>query len=176
MNQQSDADPSVGIMDRVARVSDRVEIRNVYLEDSQAKRADEASFARGGMKLEYEHTPPQVIQGDSPKQFGLRVSFNVTATPDEPAAKSVLKVQATFILEYSLSDIEGITPLDLTAFGLINGAYNAWPYWREFLQNTTTRMGLPPITAPVFRLSDALANQAAVEDKPAIDSEGSSGG
>jgi preprotein translocase subunit SecB len=32
----------------------------------------------------------------------------------------------------------------------MNGIYNIWPYWREYVQTTTSRLGLPPLTLPVL--------------------------
>lgn len=157
-------------MDRVVRVADRVRIQDVYLESSRTRRGDDAAFSRSGMRLEYSQRPPQLIQADASDEFALKVSLLVVAKPDEPEADAALEVEATFVLQYSLSRAEGVTSEDLTAFGLINGVYNAWPYWREFVQNTTARMGLPTITAPVFRLSDALSDQSTAEDQPAIGS------
>ena len=54
-----------------------------------------------------------------------------------------------------MKSFEGINDEHLHAFSATNGVFNAWPYWREFVQNTTARMGLPtPVIVPVFRLGE----------------------
>jgi hypothetical protein len=40
-----------------------------------------------------------------------------------------------------------------SAFATINEVFNAWPCWREYVQNVVARMGLPSITVPVFRVA-----------------------
>ncbi len=65
---------------------------------------------------------------------------------------SFAKIKASFLLSYKVESLEGINDKCLTSFGKLNGVYNAWPYWREFVQNMIVRMGLPTLTIPVFRL------------------------
>jgi preprotein translocase subunit SecB len=50
-----------------------------------------------------------------------------------------------------VTSLEGLTEAHLDAFAKTNAVFNAWPYWREFVQSTTVRMGLPPLVTPVFR-------------------------
>lgn len=75
-----------------------------------------------------------------------------------------LKVSAEFQLYYSLNSEEGFGPSHYDAFARVNGVYNAWPYWREFVQSAIGRMGLPPLAIPVFRPT-ARAEQA-TQNKP----------
>ena len=35
-------------------------------------------------------------------------------------------------------------------FMTINPISNAWPYWREFVQNMSSRMGFPALTVPLL--------------------------
>ena len=66
----------------------------------------------------------------------------------------VVSVKAGFELKYKLPKGLAVTRRQLTTFAKINGAFNAWPYWREFIQSTVTRMNLPPIVLPLYRLTD----------------------
>jgi hypothetical protein len=70
----------------------------------------------------------------------------------ESASPPSLLINATFILEYEISSASDLADEQFRAFARTNGIYNAWPYWREYVQSTTARMGLPPIMIPVFRL------------------------
>ncbi|MBN1908221.1 MAG: protein-export chaperone SecB [Pirellulales bacterium] len=63
-----------------------------------------------------------------------------------------LHIEAAFELLYEIGGQEKIALEQMRAFGQIVGVNNAWPYWREFVQSTTTRMGLPPLTMPLMRL------------------------
>jgi len=63
-----------------------------------------------------------------------------------------VRIDCEYVLAYSVEDFEGITEAGCNEFARINGIFNAWPYWRELVQNTIARMGLPQLTLPVFRI------------------------
>lgn len=42
-------------------------------------------------------------------------------------------------------------------FGKVNGIYNVWPYWREFVQSMTARLSLPPLTMPLITAPQAIS-------------------
>lgn len=73
------------------------------------------------------------------------------ASADEHAKTNVCDVQAVFLLIYKLEDAATFPSDALEHFAHLNGAYNAWPYWRQFVQSTTAEMGLSGVTLPVFR-------------------------
>jgi hypothetical protein len=82
--------------------------------------------------------------------FELQVVANGQETP-------IVTMEATFELKYSLpADFESVTQEELAAFAEVNAIFNAWPYWREYIQSTFVRMNLPPVALPVFRLSDHM--------------------
>ena len=81
-----------------------------------------------------------------------------------------VKLDATFVLTYSLPSDLTIEEHCFQHFAEVNGPYNAWPYWRELVQSATGRVGLSGITVPVYR-----PPKREVDDLPcvasAIDSE-----
>ena len=72
-------------------------------------------------------------------------------TTQELVDKSPVLIEATFLLTYAIEN-EGPTEREAEAFAAATATYNVWPYWREFVQSMTTRMGLPGITIPLFHL------------------------
>ncbi len=66
--------------------------------------------------------------------------------------REVLVITASFELEYRAERLREFSEEALLAFAQTNGVFNAWPYWREFVQSTTARMGTKPIVVPLFRL------------------------
>jgi hypothetical protein len=79
--------------------------------------------------------------------FGAR---EIYGNPEEEGGEVELwKVEASFRLYYLLKSLDDITHKDLMGFARVNGPYHAWPYWREFLQNMTMRMGLPPVVLDI---------------------------
>ena len=64
----------------------------------------------------------------------------------------VLDIAARVVLEYALPANTIPSSTDMKLFARANGMLNVWPYWREFIQNSTLRAGLPPLTLPLFRV------------------------
>lgn len=70
---------------------------------------------------------------------------------EEPDARR-FDFAATFVLIYQVADAVSFEDDELRSFGAINGLYNVWPYWREFIQSASTRMGLPALTIEVLKI------------------------
>ncbi len=137
-------------------VSDRVQIKHISTTASRARRGETERFATGGFGLKYHQAVEGVSANHDTSQITVRLSFSVVTTKDgDPELDPLMQIDATFELVYSLESFEGIEDQNLQAFACTNGVYNAWPYWREFVQSTTTRMGLPALVPPVFRFPKA---------------------
>lgn len=65
---------------------------------------------------------------------------------------AVLIVQAEFVLVYKLESDAPLPGDQLQAFAMLNGQFNANPFWREFLLSASTRARLPEIIAPLLTL------------------------
>lgn len=81
------------------------------------------------------------------------IFYRFTARYDgqEPESKTPLSVEAAFKVVYSVESFEGLDDRRIKAFSHLNGIYNSWPYWREYLDSTLGRMSLPTVTMPVFQ-------------------------
>lgn len=115
----------------------------------------------------------------------IAVVFNYHTVHEEDATEGdseepedSLDVFAAFALEYEYSDpsTEPITEVAVSSvkkFATFNGTLNAWPYWREFLQSTTTRMGLPAVTVETLKIPDLTgrAERARTDSPDAPDPE-----
>jgi len=80
----------------------------------------------------------------------VEFKFNVQ-TKDEDAPAEVLTLEAGYLLTYMLNAAVDLDEECFKHFAEVNGAYNAWPYWRELVQSVTGRVGLPGFVVPVFR-------------------------
>jgi hypothetical protein len=89
----------------------------------------------------------------------FRMDVRTAPQEEEPASpppgRSVMSFACGFRLEYDLKQDPDSEDREesLTAFAELNGLFNAWPYVRELVQSTTTRMSLPPLVLRVLRLS-----------------------
>jgi len=85
------------------------------------------------------------------------------------SADDLVNIKAEFILEYAIpkSPVGLVSGEIATAFGKMTGVYNAWPYWREYVQSTVGRLSLPPLTLPLITHASMLAYYAKKEKKTA---------
>jgi len=58
-------------------------------------------------------------------------------------------ISLVYELDYELKDKEGISEDDLEHFAYLNARFNAWPYFRQTVQTSTTQMGIRPLVVPV---------------------------
>ncbi len=163
LEQSSETDP----FDLAAAMSERVQIQNVLLIESFSKRGDDEQFTAGGFSLVHTQKVQEAVRsGDN--AIVMKIQLDLISTRDgKPEPDPTLMIHGVFTLVYTLDDFEGIEDRNIAAFASTNGVYNVWPYWREFVQSTTVRMGIPPVVAPVFRLNFPSRNSAQTADSKA---------
>jgi preprotein translocase subunit SecB len=90
---------------------------------------------------------------DGSKALNYIVKLNMTAffkTLEQP-----ILIEATFRIVFQLKPESSAPPEDdALAFGQVSGLRMVWPYWREFVQSMSVRMGFPPVPIPI--LGDGL--------------------
>ncbi len=152
--KKSKAQDQSHLMDLAAIVSSRVQIRSLIIAESSAKRAPSAGV--GGKDSRVELRTDEIGYAIDPDEKRIVVTPRFTLEVRKEGQEApTLSIQARFVISYSLDRIDDLKPENVKAFAGTNGVYNAWPYWREFVQNTVARMGLQPLTIPVFRLPDS---------------------
>lgn len=101
--------------------------------------------------------------------FVVRVDFAFGAHPAGDSSSSngqaVIAVDVSFELAYVIPADLKVTKAELNEFATLNGIFNAWPYFREFVHAALARMGLPPITIPVYRLKPSVKTDAKTTSK-----------
>jgi len=139
-----------------APLMQQVEIRNVLLDRCSGERSPSLELDQRAFKIQTGVSELGFGKDVESKRLFVRTTFTLTVIQDaagEP--KSVLSLTASFVLTYTVASFEGIEDENIRGFSAVNGVYNAWPYWREFAQTTTARMGVGKgITVPVFRIGD----------------------
>jgi len=148
----------------VRAVSDRVQIIEVRLLDcrSEQKHFDTDSARRITTNIDVDaHFDPEKLRLSVFPRFNLLVKDQASSPED-----FFLRVEARFVVTYMVRSDEGLTQANFDAFAERNGIYNVWPYWREFVQSITARMGLPPLTIPVFRVGTAKLKQDTALPQP----------
>ena len=134
------------------KVSGRVELKTVKLLECSCKKI--ANCPTGNQAFNTEKNSTFQI-GKEQNLIEVFIKFALKAFSEGAEQKkenAYLEIEATFLLLYHIQNIEGLDDNAFRSFAEFNGTYNAWPYWREFVQSITSRMQLPPLTIPVFRI------------------------
>jgi len=83
------------------------------------------------------------------KKIGFTYCFSLIAkSPDKE--KPAVKIDAEFAVLYSNPKNISIDPEFYEIFPHASLKYIVWPYFREIVQNTVSRMNLPPLTLPAI--------------------------
>ena len=132
----------------LTKVVSRVDLNNIYMSNCNAERKPDA--------LEHDKLEAKIsIKGDLLSKvnndFNAIVKFSVEGRSGKDPEYIVVKIENEYVLNYSLKSNKDLTKSDLEAFCSINAVYNAWPYWREFVQNMTNRMEMPVLTLPLLK-------------------------
>ncbi len=130
-------------------VSDRVQLKDVRLISCKCDQIPEATLGKKLYNINYS-TEVQVDKKNG--YIIVTAKFHFEAFTESKTQKPVILIDASFLLAYKIENFEGLTQKGFEQFANLNGIYNAWPYWREFIQNAVTRMGLPSLSIPVFRI------------------------
>lgn len=136
-------------MAKVVQVSDRVTLEDIRLLES---RCQQSLITNTKSSLSFKISRSAKVVPPKENNILVVIAHFVFQAFKEGEDKNFATIEATFLLAYRISTREGLTDDHYQEFANMNGIYNAWPYWREFVQNTIARMSLPPLTIPVFRL------------------------
>lgn len=139
--------PDVASNPLVLEVSPHVELKHV----KQIKGTfwQTATAGLGLKSVEIDNSTKVEMDKDNSLLF-VFVDFKLIAKLKK-TPEPVVNIDASFLLVYELAKLD-FTEEHFRQFSKVNGLFNAWPYWREYVQSATVRMGLPALTIPVFCL------------------------
>ncbi len=140
-------------LERAGLVSQSVQIDSVSLTrmamNTSLAEASANALLQLSQRYRARHDPSPTDSDRVMVRVDLR--FEAHTTSDGELDQRVADIEAEFLVVYR-TDATSAFPTDaLRHFAELNGTYNTWPYWRELVQNMTTRAGMPGITVPVFR-------------------------
>jgi hypothetical protein len=146
--QKPDADDRLKLAGAIAK---RVRIDDIRLVNSKVKREvlndeDIPKTVRldNGFKVTHRFDA-------ATRHIHVLVLFFVCGRPETGEGEAdIFRIESSFSLDYRISGDEPAGVEEVAAFAKLNGIYNAWPYWREYVQSTASRMGLPPLVLPVI--------------------------
>jgi hypothetical protein len=151
--------------DPVKALTSVVQIQNVRLREVAASSKAPSRLKPMSFHLNISHAA--TVEDDVEDGFVIVATMDtklfgpVEAGAQPPEDLSSLdvyaSVKATFELAYKIPENFVVERKDLQSFANLNGVFNAWPYFREFIQSTFTRMNFPLVVLPLLRLGPPSA-------------------
>ena len=153
-----------------AEVAKRIQIDDLRLVETHV--AQQLRDAQLPSQLEISvQTQSRADEETSRIAVDVRAQLCAQYDMDDPAHPAPIEISARFRVTYIASSLGGLTDEHIEAFGELNGVYNVWPYWREYVQAVIARMGLPPLTLPVFRPLERAGKRSGTEERSAANKE-----
>jgi len=159
--------PTVHDLELAVKVSDRIELKQVRLVGCHCVLKRPPS--RGQKSFDIERIAKAEMAKDTNTVLVLATFTLKMYDSGSDTREPFAEIQAAFSLAYKADALDDLSKEHVDCFANTNGFYNAWPYWREFAQNMTARLNLPPLTLPVFRIFPPRQPQGP-KDKPQEDS------
>lgn len=145
------------------QVASRVQLSSITLRRALIESDLDASSLPEKLALVQQHRcefSRESVEGVESVKVFVDFQFSARLPSEESSEQDLVKLEATFLLVYSIADSSGIEDRCFRHFSEVNGPYNAWPYWRELVQSATGRVGLSGITVPVFHPTSKEVGEA----------------
>ena len=145
-----------------ARVAQRYPLQEIYLVDARISR-DPLNVSPETLSLEHKCSTNYLTPYNA-DNYLIRCNFQVAAFDGKEPHKLIMKIEASFCTSYvEKSQPDPLIPDDdgsaetllayVEHFMTINPISHTWPYWREFVQSMSARMGFPALTVPLLEIA-----------------------
>ncbi|MBF0261930.1 MAG: hypothetical protein HQL97_08880 [Magnetococcales bacterium] len=141
-----------------------VELLDIHM-DGFVARTDNRALIKSGEGLQLlgrrarDEIKTQPATGDTPARIEVRYAMGLMVTGpgqegnEEPIRAGVIECHlvAIYTVNGSLPDMQTIE-----AFADTSVLFNLWPYWREFVQESSQRLQWPTIRLPLFKFTNPV--------------------
>ena len=135
----------------ISRIVSVVQIESVRLCEGICRsfvKPDEVAEAIDA-RLSHAHS---IVEAEDKEKLLVRVTFRCQVQKEDNEKAEQAEIFGVFELSYRIPGKESFSSDELEEFAQVNAVFNAWPYWREYVQASLVRMGMPIIMIPVFRV------------------------
>jgi hypothetical protein len=140
-----------------AKVSDQIQIREIILSKSSLSRTPDANTNDPDFEMNLEIPSYGAAKNEPNLLLSVLVNFRLRGHKSgSPVGEPAVEIDATYVILYTIATFDGIDQENLDAFAGLNGIFNAWPFWREYVRDISAKMGLGSITIPVYRVTKAV--------------------
>jgi hypothetical protein len=157
------AEASSDLARRAGLIARNAQLVAINLREIQATFVAEPDQSADAAKLLLAHEVRHSFRpktDERPNELRVSAGFSVGVTSendDEKLFRMTLTFELVYFLPANMPD-EAANHFD--AFCRTNAMVHVWPYFRETVQSTTWRMGLPPFPMPLFKIRDPSGTEA----------------
>ena len=160
LNRETDVEADSSTADMAKKLFDVVRIIDVSMTDCHACLRCDVSDPL----LLSIHRVAKGSRSPDRRKACAQIRFRLEGRPEESDKKDAdLFIEATFNAIYEVPEDLKTNGDALDFFAQANGTYNLWPYWREFVQTTSARMGLQGLTVPTYRIQEAFSGPGSAD-------------
>jgi len=167
-------------MEAFGKLAQRWVLKDIFLDEAKIWRNPRIGLPRT-LSLEHKCDTHFLWSEKDKIIFGkILCNFQVAAFNAKSPDKPVMKIEASFCISYGYK-----APVANEDFGkgedfekdegfgdefvydhTIIPISNAWPYWREFVQSMSSRMGFPALTVPLLEIVPKKAASKEAKSQP----------
>jgi hypothetical protein len=136
----------------LARIGSAVQIDNVRLSEGQFRSFADPSSVAEELAAKSSHDAFVTRDPGDDARFLISVRFQLQIRETTGEEELQAEISAAFDLSYRLPTEDPFSAEEIEGFGQLHAVFNAWPYWREFVQTSLSRMALPSLTLPLYRM------------------------
>ncbi|MBZ4423267.1 hypothetical protein [Myxococcus sp. RHSTA-1-4] len=158
MTEKTEKTP-IQLSSEVARV---VDLEAVVLRSSSVQfLGSEAGppTAPGPMVIQLQHKTSHALNRTA-KLLDVTANLILSARDNDESGPERVVIKAEFVVRYSMTEVPDLTDDHYRHFGSLNVMVNVFPYFRELVHTSTSRMGLPPLVLPLFKIAKPASAKA----------------
>jgi len=140
---------------QIAPLIEAVQIIDIRLVEASVATSVRSANEAGEVDLTIRSSADVKEYNKDTGMFWVLVKIKTQLIQREPKKGTAVFVNVAFEIKYGLPKELEVSQEQLNTFAKFNGVFNAWPYWREFVQSMVARMNLPTLTLPMFRFGNA---------------------
>lgn len=151
---------------RAAMVARFVEIQDVSMValDAELLNPNARVISQAGWQFTQERNSSHHFDDESKLLCVFLTLTTELVRSNNEEIQKLIRCSGRYVLIYSFNATGGPPPnerdLFFSAFANINAVFNAWPFFRELVHSTLGRMGLQPISLPVYRIAPPASTNA----------------
>ena len=147
------------VLKRLTPLIRSVQLQGIRLVESSCRGFTQEPTESSQVDVRFNWSAKAVLK--SAGSFSVLADMEVLLVPTGSEDANAARIWSRFEIRYSVPQEIELNEGLLEEFAKSNGVFNAWAYWREFIQSTLVRMGLPAVLLPLYRTPMAVPEPGA---------------